>query len=119
MEENCEQEDIFVEIDELMNDPKFKKASKGAQNSFLLGIFALTVIIVSSIYLILKFQNYYFLLFVATLIAFMVVISVTAGSMKHFCSPELRKELEDLEYLKNKIIENRNTETKIISHKAD
>lgn len=55
----------------------------------------------------------------ATIIALMTVIFVTALRMKRFCSPELKKEFENLEYLKNKVIENRSTETKIILHKAD
>ena len=119
MEENCEQEDVLLEIDKLINDPKFEKANKRIRNSFLLSIFASTVIIISSICLILKFQDHHFPLFVATIIALAIVISVAAGSMMYFCLPELKKEWKDLEHLKNKIIENRNTETKIILHKAD
>ncbi|MCK4800219.1 hypothetical protein KAS31_04545 [Candidatus Parcubacteria bacterium] len=119
MEEDCEREDVFLEIDRLMDDPKFEKANKEVRDSFLLSIFASTIIIISSICLILNFQNYYFPLSVATIIALMTVIFVTALRMKRFCSPELKKELENLEYLKNKVVENRSTETKIILHKAD
>jgi len=36
VEENCEQEDVLLEIDKLVNDPKFEKANKRIRNSFLL-----------------------------------------------------------------------------------
>lgn len=118
MEENYEKEDILLEIDRLLNDPKFEKFNNISYKNLYLGLLAMIIIAVSSAYLIFVSLSDGFLLFIAAVISMTITAFVTIKNHNRSYPLGLREECKKLLELKYKIIENRDTETVIILHKA-
>ena len=122
MEENHKKEDIkediLLKIDKMLNDPKFEKFNNISYKNLYLGLLAMAVIAVSSIYLIFSSPSNGFLLYIAAIISTTMIAIMTIKNHYRSYPLGLRRERKKLLELKYKIIENRGTETIIILHKA-
>jgi len=119
MDKSEKQGDALLEIDRLLNDPKFEKFNNKSYKGLYLGSLAMIVIAMSSAYLMFSpLYEYGFLLFIATIISMTMIVAMAIKNHNRSYPSKLEKEWKDLLELRNKIIENTNTETTIILYKA-